>query len=127
DGIENLRELPVGDLSRVPQVIVEDASAGQLDPSLLNRYVIVDLRDGVLFPGICRIVIDPSVAGKQRSGEDAVAVEQYGGNVTKLLFRVRRNGWPSVGGRIGGRAGAGVSHRAANPARFSGQEHKRRC
>src|SRR5215510_8904376 len=45
DGIENLRELPVGDLSRAPQVIVEDASAGQ-----------------------------------------------YGGNVTKLLFRVRRNG-----------------------------------
>ena len=74
DGIENLRELPVGDGKGLEQVIGEDASAGQLDPRLLIRSVIVDFRDGILFPGVGWIVIDPGIGGEYRSGEDAVAV-----------------------------------------------------
>src|SRR5262249_9725546 len=83
--IENLRELPVGDANGLEQVIVEDASASQLDPSLLIRLIIVNLRDRVLFPDVGLIVIDPGITGGQRSGEDAVTVEQYSRNVAKAL------------------------------------------
>src|SRR5215472_3186233 len=82
------------------QIINENAPTRELDESFLIRSVVVELRDGILFPGVSEVVIDPSIAGGQRASEDSVAVQQHAGIVAEQRVRVRRNGLPAVGGRV---------------------------